>query len=458
MALLDVLQIGRSGLVAQQRALRTTGVNVANVNTPGYSRQRTDLAPEAASRGYGVRVTGVEQIVDALLEARVRAQTSAAAGSGARRDLLDAVQASFPVGSASIGGALQDFFASASALSTHPADLAARTDLLQRAEALAQRIRGTARDLATLQRETDRRAVDEAGEVAALLERVATLNRDVARATATGGDANALRDQRRQALDALAGHVAIRTVERDDGTVDVFARSGLGLVLGTEAARVEARAGTATGLDGDALHEIGVVAPDGSLIPLGGDPGGTLGAALAVRDESVPDAAARLDLLATTLRDAVNAVQTDPAGRDLDGLVGDPLFAGTGALDLTVALTDPRGIAAARSATPGDNANALALVALQTAGQGPLSGATFGDFFGALQARVGADARDAEDRASVDATLLDSAAAQRDAVSGVNLEEEFTDLIRFQRAFQASAQLVTLGDRLLESVLDMVRR
>jgi flagellar hook-associated protein 1 FlgK len=458
MAILDVLQIGRSGLVAQQRALRTTGVNVANVNTPGYSRQRTDLAPEPASRGYGVRVTGVEQVVDALLEARVRAQTSAAAGSASRRDLLDAVQSAFPVGSSSIGGALQEFFAAASALSTHPSDLAARTDFLDRAGALAARIRGTASDLATLQRETDARVAGEAGEIAALLEHVATLNREVARATVTGGDANALRDQRRQALGALAEHLAIRTVENDDGTVDVFARSGLNLVLGGEAARVEARAGTATGLDGDALHDVGVVAPDGSLIGFGADPGGTLGASLGVRDGDVTDAAARLDLLATTLRDAVNAVQTNAAGRDLDGLVGGALFSGTGALDLTVVLTDPRGIAAAQSTNPGDNTNALALVAVQSAAQGALSGATLGDFFGTLQTEVGAAARDAEDQATVDATLLEAAAAQRDAVSGVNLEEEFTDLIRFQRGFQAAAQLVTLGDRLLETMLDMVRR
>lgn len=456
MAVFDLLGVGRSGLLAHQRALGVTGANVANANTPGYSRQREVLIPLPESAGWGVRAAGTLQVVDRYLEARLLAQGSALAGASVRRDLLDAVQAHLPVGDGSIGAALQELFAAVSELATHPEDLAVRRDVLDRAEALAGRIRAAAGGIAGLQREADGRIEESIADANRLVARVAELNRAIARGEATGGGANELRDQRRLALGELAERLEVRTVERADGTVDVFARSGAALVLGGAAAELATRPGAA-GLDGGPLREVGVRAPDGGLVSLGGEPGGALGALLGVRDGELAADGAALDLLATTLRDAVNAVQTDPAGRDLDGLAGAPLFTGTGALDLTVALDDPRGLAAAQGPDPGDNTNALALLGLRTATFPALSGATLEDHFGALQARIGGAARDAADRAEVESGLAAALAAQRDAVSGVSLEEEFTDLVRFQRGFQAAARLVTASDRLLEDLLGMLR-
>jgi len=458
MAISDILNAGRSSLIAQQRALRVNGNNIANVNTPGYTRQRAVLEAVPTAAGGGVRVADVEQVIDRFVETRLLGQSSTAAGAAARRDLLEGVQDLFPVGDASVNGALQEFFAAANELSAHPEDLATRNELLNRAEALASRLRSSAQGLAAVQREADGRAAAGVADANTVLSRIAGLNRSIAlEEGTTGATANELRDQRRAALGDLAKQIGIRTVENDDGSVDVYARSGVALVTGSDAATLEARLGTTLGLDGAALHDVGVVAPDNSLIPLGSDPGGEIGAQLVVRDQDVPAAAASLDAIALTLRDAVNAVQTDPAGRDLDGLVGTDFFSGTGAADLTVALTDPRGIAAAQSTTPGDNANALALVELRDQTFPGLSGQTIGGALGTLQADVGASVRDATDAAAVEQGLLANVQAQRDAVSGVSLEEEFTDLIRFQRAFQAAAQLISVGDSMLQELIGMVR-
>ena len=458
MAISDILNAGRSSLIAQQRALRVNGNNIANVNTPGYSRQRAVLEPVPHAAGGGVRVAGVEQVIDRFVETRLLGQSSTSAGASARRDLLQGVQDLFPVGDASVNGALQEFFAAANELSAHPEDLATRSELLNRAESLASRLRSSAQGLASVQREADGRAAASVAEANAALSRIAGLNRNIAlEEGTTGAAANELRDQRRAALGDLAKLIGIRTVENDDGSIDVYARSGVALVTGGDAATLEARLGTTLGLDGAALHDVGVVAPDDSLIPLGSDPGGEIGAQLVVRDQDVTAHAAALDAIAITLRDAVNAVQTDPAGRDLDGVVGTDFFAGSGAADLTVAITDPRGIAAAQSANPGDNTNALALAELRDQTFPGLSGQTIGNALGTLQADVGAAARDATDAATVEESLLANVQAQRDAVSGVSLEEEFTDLIRFQRAFQAAAQLITVGDSMLQELIGMVR-
>lgn len=458
MAISDILNAGRSSLIAQQRALKVNGNNIANVSTPGYTRQRAVLEAVPTSAGGGVRVADVEQIVDRFVETRLLGQSSSAAGASARRDLLEGVQSLFPVGDASVSGALQDFFAAANELSAHPEDLAVRNDLLDRAETLAGKLRSSAEGLGAVQREADDRVGADVADANGILSRIADLNRSIqVEEATTGSSANELRDQRRSALGELAKLVGIRTVENDDGSVDVATRSGVALVTGSNASRLEARLGTTLGLDGVPLHDVGVVAPDDSLIPLGSDPGGSIGARLGVRDDEVVTHAASLDAIAVTLRDAVNGVQTDPAGRDLDGLVGSALFAGTGAADLTVALTDPRGLAAAQSTTAGDNANALALADLRTATHAGLSGQTLTGAMGTLQSEVGASVRDATDAATVQDGLLANVQAQRDAVSGVSLEEEFTDMIRFQRAFQAAAQLISVGDSMLQELLAMVR-
>jgi flagellar hook-associated protein 1 FlgK len=458
MPISDILSAGRSSLIAQQRALKVNGNNIANVNTPGYTRQRADMQSVPGSAGGGVRVTDVEQIVDRFVETRLLGQSSTAAGAAARRDLLQGVQSLFPTGDASVNGALQDFFAAANELSAHPEDLAARNELLNRGEALATRLRGAAQGLADVQREADQRVTADVADANTLVSRIADLNRAIRiDEVSTGGTANELRDQRRTALSDLASKIGIRTVENDDGSIDVYTRNGVALVTGSDAAQLAANLGATLGLDGSALHDVGVVAKDGGLIPLGSDPGGEIGARLEVRDADVPAQAAALDAIANTLRTAVNGVQTDPAGRDLDGLVGTAFFSGTGAKDFAVALSDPRGIAAAQSANPNDNANALALANLQTATFGGLSGQTLSGALGTLQSGVGGLVRDATDQATVENGLLSSVQAQREAVSGVSLEEEFTDMIRFQRAFQAAAQLVSVGDSMLQELLGMVR-
>jgi flagellar hook-associated protein 1 FlgK len=248
-------------------------------------------------------------------------------------------------------------------------------------------------------------------------------------------------------------------VELDDGGVNVFAASGQGLVIGTDAATLKTELDlTHLGLDGNPLSRIGVALSDGSVASLSGSVGGAIGALLDLRDGTLPANAADVDLLATSLRDAVNAVQTDAAGRDLNGAVGSAFFSGTGAADLQVAITDPRGIAAARGTELSDNTNALALAGVAQQTFGALGGATLSSYFGTVHARIGQQARSADDAREIAENVASSLAAQREAVAGVSLDEEFTDLIRFQRAFQAAAQLINVSNTMLDDLLGVVSR
>ncbi len=460
MSIFAPLTIARQALLAQQRALQVTGQNIANVNTPGYSRQSvvlTSVPPEGDAVGGGVRAGAVLQAVDPFLEARRLASASTLAAATTSRDLLDRIQGTFPVQGAGIGNALQEFFAAANALATSPQDIGTRSDLLQKAETLASQLRASAASLASSQRDVDRQVVQTTRDANQLLATIASLNANIHAAEVGGATANDLRDARREALLSLAKSLDVHVVEQPDGTTNVYATSGVALVLGSDAATLTTVNGASgAALDGGALAQV-AVQQGGAVIPLPGALGGTLGALLDVRDNTTPAVGADLDTLATTLRDAVNAVQTDPAGRDLAGNVGAAFFAGTGAADLTVALTDPRGIAAARTANAGDNTGAQALLALGDTTFAALGDVTLGDFFGAIQAHAGALTRTADEQATIQQTVSDTLSAQRDSVSGVSLEEEFTNLIQFQRGFQAASQLIVVSNHMLDDLFSVIR-
>ena len=460
MAIFAPLGIGKQALLANQRAIGVTGHNIANVNTPGYSRQSPLLRaarPDDRGFGTGVVVASVLRAVDGFLDARMLGAASALGGTTTGREMLDRVQALFPVGDEGIGNALAEFFVAASRVADSPQDLATRNDLLEAGGALAAQLRNAAAGLQMLQREADDRLGQAAADANGFLQTIAQLNREIVAADRAGRESNDLRDQRQTALAGLAKQLSIRVVEVPNGGISVFAASGQGLVIGADAATLTTELDpTATGLDGNPLSRVGIVARDGSVIGLAGEVGGAMGALLTLRDQTLADDAGRLDLMATTLRDAVNAVQVDAAGRDLDGNVGAAIFSGTGAADLRVALSDPRGIAAAQGANLADNTNALALASVAQQIFPGLGGATLGDYFGTLQARVGQDARRAGQQTAIEENVSAALAAQREAVSGVSLDEEFTDLIRFQRAYQAAAQLINVSNQMLDDLLGLV--
>ena len=461
MAIFAPLSIGRQALLANERAIGVTGHNIANVNTPGFSRQQPVFhatRPDASGFGTGVELSTVMRSVDIFLDARQLASASALAGATTERQLLDRLQTVFPVGDAGVGDALAKFFAAANAVADSPQDPAVREQLLEAGKTLTGQLRNAAGGIQAAQREADQRLGQAAFDANGVLQNLAQLNREIVAADRAGRETNDLRDQRQQALGDLASQLSIQVVEGANGEVNVYAASGQGLLIGTDAATLTTELDPSTlGLDGNPLSRIGIVARDGSVISLAGDVGGTIGTLLEIRDGTLADNAAALDLLATNLRDGVNAVQTDPAGRDLDGAVGLAFFSGTGAVDLRVGITDPRGIAAAQGTDPGDNTNALALAAVAQQIFPGLGGTTLGDYFGTVHARIGQQARRADQSASIEKDVSSALAAQREAVSGVSLDEEFSNLIRFQRGFQAAAKLINVSNGLLDELIGLVR-
>jgi flagellar hook-associated protein 1 FlgK len=479
MGLTPVFDVATRALHAQELVIRTTGHNLANVNRPGYSRQRVELTSERPTNftplviGNGVRVETVRQIVDPIVERQLLLARSASAHSSSARDELARLeQLVAELDGTGLQNGLDAFFAAAGDVALHPQGGPERTVLLARAESLTANVRDRAGSLAELQRQVDDRVVAVIPRINGLLDSIAGLNGEIFTSELNGQTANDLRDQRQEALGELATLVGVAEFEAEDG-VTVLEPDGILLVDGVRTNHLVGDTATApglVGLDGRALNRVGFAVGGGAFVEFSGPvEGGELGGLLGVRDGDITATAASLDQLAVAFRTAVNAVHAN--GEDLDGNAGGALFGGTGAGDLSVLITDPRQVAAsaatgAAANTPEDNSNALALAALASiafdgtdpaVGNADLGGQTFTGFLSSIVADVGTLAETAGTRAEASEALTSQLEAQRSAVSGVNTDEELTGLLEAQRAYQAAAMLVTVATATLDALLEMAQ-
>lgn len=466
MSIITSLSIAARAMQAQQEAIQTTSHNIANVATPGYSRQRLSLStayPILEGQlllGNGVSATGVQSVVDRFAEADLLGRQSSLGFTQAEARALGGIQDAFPV-SGGVADALDRFFNAWSALSNNPGGQAERTAVINAANALGDQFRATRSLLTSAQYTLDQDVNQDVGQINSLISRIADYNTQIAAVEASGQTANDLRDQRQVLLQDVSRLTGATVLGGAPGEQLTVLAGGLVLVAGSRAATLDASTFAPSG-----FREVTYTSPEGlsfdaTALFTGGDLGGTL----SMRDAEIPGMLGRLDQLAKSLVDQVNTQHT--AGFDRNGAPGGNFFNPIGAvagaansIQVTAAVAaDPSLIAAAASAAgaPGDNGNALAMAALQSTTIPALGNKTPADYYLALVQDVGAEAESAARNLDFQQALVTQAQARRDSVSGVSLEEEMTNLILFQRAFEASSVLVRTGDEMYQTILDMVR-
>lgn len=468
MAISPVFSAAQRALLAHETALAVTGNNIANVNTPGYSRQVPELGSDPPTPtglgtlvGAGVHITQITQVVDPLLARRLIAASTDRQQQSVLEEQLKALAETLnDLGAPSLGAGISSFFDAADALARNPAGLAERETLLGRANSLADELNRRSAEVASVQRAANSQLLTSATRATDLLGQIAKLNDGIRAGNLGGSPANELRDQRQQAVLELSGLLGITTVEDEHGSLTVSAAGdGLVLVNGADVLHSVGTRAVTGGLDGGQIHEVGAIDSNGNFLSVPDDfSTGELGALTEARDTHTVAASTALDNLATTLRDAVNAIQTDAAAVDLDGnsTAAAPLFGGTGAANLSVLVTDARQIAAALSTQPGDSQNALRLADLRTTPQAALANATFSAYLAQQQAIVGQNASRTGDAAKATDAFFQQLETQRASLSGVNLNEELTNLLKFQRAFQAASKVISVADAMLDDLFNAI--
>jgi flagellar hook-associated protein 1 len=442
-----------SGLTAAQGALEATSNNVANANTPGYSREVPVLVAsdpvviDPLTLGTGVTLQSIESVRDPLLESQIQQETQTQGQLNSLVSALSQTQTTFTSSTGDIGTAISNFFDSVNQLSTSPADLSLRQGVLTAAGNVASAFNVAANSLALQRTNLDASVEQTVGQINQLTSQIAQLNGQISGVEDTGEDAGTFIDQRTQLIDQLSSLVDVSVIPSDN-TLTLTTASGTALVAAQKSF------GLSTAPDASGVQHIYSQGSDITSTIVSGQLGGVLQA----RDQQIPAIQTQLDTLAAGFANAINGVQT--AGTDLNGNQGTNLFnappaSGTGAAaSLSVAITDPSLIAASSDGTSGSNGNAEALYALRNAsiidGQSPTN------YYSSIVFNVGNAVSNATSEQNASNLVLQQLNDQRASVSGVSLDEEAANMMQYQQAYAASAQVISTINTMMSDVINMM--
>lgn len=465
-----------SALRAFQRALEVTQNNVANVNTPGYARQRVVLSPLPFDPDVGllggVDVAAIESARDQFLEAAVQGQSSLSYYYRALRGELSQLEMLFPVNlDGGLPAAISQLVTAFSALSVRPTDQAARQQVLDAAGQLAAAFRAFINQVDQRAAEAEGRLQATVDEINRLGARLASLNQKIRQA----GQRNAaIEAQAYSTLEELAQLVDLRVLEEADGTFTVLLGGQEPLVIG-EALNPLRLAFEYTGEDPAAYASASppaVIYNSQGVEITGLISSGKLGGLLKFRNEVIPNLrggpnqAGEINRLARALAERVNNLLLSGQTLSEPPQPGIPLFSFDASSDVLVARTlqlnpdiTPELLATASPGPPYQvNGVALQLAGLldKTDPANQIDGLGFLEFYSELAAGVGRQSSEAAVSEQIAEDLLLEAKNLRQQLSGVSLDEEAIYLIQFQRAYQAAAQVIRTLDALTEETVNLL--
>ena len=438
-----------AALAAQSYGMQVTGQNIANANTDGYTRERVDQAATGPVPGVPtlyatthagsgtVTTTGVSRLNDPIVDARMRNEQGLSGYADGAATTMSNVETYFNEPSdTGLTEKLNTFWNDWSTVANNPSDGAARSALLQQANTVADTLHSTATALTGLVAGTQTALTASVTQINTAAAAIGKLNGQIAVDQATGHANPALEDQRDLLLSQLAGLAGTQSQLQTNGTVTVT-MGGQTLVSGNSATTV-------------ASDGAGNVTVGGNGVTLGG---GSAKAQSEALTTTLPGYQAALDGVASTLASDVNAVHA--TGYDLSGNPGGAFFTGTTAATLTVAITDPSAIAASGTASAGGNLDAAVaqkIAALGTSTTGSDAA------YRTLVANIGSASQRAAQQSTVQDAVTSSAEALQASASGVSYDDEVTNLLTYQRAYQASSRVLTTADDMLDTLINRTGR
>jgi flagellar hook-associated protein 1 len=468
-------------LNADQSGLSIIAGNVANANTPGYTREtptwreNSPVVINGHTYGTGVTETGAQSVRDRVLLERLDQQEQLASASGARLSSLNLLQSLFsPASGASgstagdIGSDITALFSSCSSLEANPSSNALRQQVLSSARMLAGDISNASANISAQRSALDQEASGVASQVNALTASIAELNRQI-QSTSADADAGPLEDQRQQDLTKLSQLIGINQITTENNGLAITTTSGQTLI--SQGAAVTLTTSTVNG-----VTHFFVGATDATADLMTG--GGQLGGYLTARDQDIPTVLGALDQLAFGISTEVNA--QNAAGIDLNGNPGAAIFSQSpqvagSAANLRVVMSDPNQIAAAAAGQgSGDNSNAIALAKLAwqanppilnglvlpdgtvlAAGQNLLSGQTPSSYYSGFVTTLGSTVMQVETENAAQNASVSQLQAQNNALSQVNLNEEAAAMTTLERSYQAASQVFAILNTLMASAINI---
>jgi flagellar hook-associated protein 1 FlgK len=442
----DLLSIGASGVRTYQTALTTVADNVANASTAGYTRKSATIREVSSATSIqgsltlnGSIATGITRASDQYKSADVRQTSADLASTETSVSWLGRIETA--LSGNQLSTRVTAFFTAGQSLAADPTSTAARSTMLESATSAASAFKATGQALDQIASDLDSTGDSAVASLNGLSASLAKINQGLGKVAQDSAGAAQLLDQRDSVLEQMSAltDVSVSTDSIGRASVKMGGSTGPVLVDGTNAGVVT----YVRNSSGTVSYAVHLNAESNLATPTGGALAGIADSA-----QKIVEARAEINRVATAFTTDVNAVQAQ--GQTLDGTAGSAMFA-TGATptDISVVLTDPRGIAAA-TVGGGTTSNGN-LAALQTA-------RTAGNYEGALSSLTTTNAATLSARsdiATAQSAIRDSAVAARDSVSGVTLDDEAVDLLKFQQAYQASSRVIQAAREIFQSILDI---
>ncbi len=448
--LTGLFDIALNGIKVAQIGLEVTGNNVANVETPGFTRRTPVIDQLVHYKGATVRFIKREYsifVADSLQDA-----LSPLGYYEVKDQLLTELESIFnEISSGGIKEALSQFWNSWEMLADDPASLSIREVLLQNAKVLTENFHLKKEQLLNLRSYIKPEIESLVEEVNNLIERLSDLNVKIRFGSVAKKDINDLLDEKDRIIRKLSEYIGASSIrDKNDQTILILA--GQVLVTGGESFKLSVRTDEKGNIRIMWNGEIDITERIMSLKK------GKLSAYLEVRDEILPEYIQKIDDLARYLAEKIN--EKHKSGYDLYGNLGEDFFlfdptnpAGTIALNIT----DPKKIAASDSSDslPSNNKNALAIANLKDEKIPELSDYTFNEFYNNIVVTIGNIVKNNRSFLKLQSQTVESIMKEFESISGVNLDEEAANTLKFQYLYTASAKLITVADRITETIINM---
>lgn len=470
MSLLGIMNTALSGLTAQRVAIDVTSENVANVNTPGYSAQKPifETMPTVNVNGLplgsGVKVAHVQRNYDDMLQTLLKNENSTNGESSVVQTNMVSIEQLFPdLTTDGLGKSIQNYFNAWQDLSANPQGTPERQAVISSGQQVAQNFQQINSYLNNIKTAANQSLEGLTSDINDKLKNLASLNVQIQETEGVGANANVLLDQRDQLVRDLSEKIGVNYKAESDGTMTITLASDptQTLVSGGKYGAFSLQTNSNNQYD-IYLTQAGSGSP--AVIDLSGSKG-EIGGTLQVRDQVVDSYLSKLDELAYNIATQVNSVHE--TGYGLDNSTGNDFFTKPAAMSgysalISVAVTDPNQVAAADSDViadgKGNNANALNIAGLASK---PVSSSegdiTLSSFYNALVGSVGVGVQDANHAKDLSDGVLTQLGNLRESQSGVSLDEEMTNLINYQKAFEGSSKLINTVAQMMDTILNMVQ-
>lgn len=457
--------VATGALNADQAALSVVSNNVANANTIGYTREVANfeendpVTVNGQIYGTGATMTGPISQRSLALEIGLQQEGQAASASSARLTALQQVESIFnQSGTADSGSStsatngieqdMSQFFDALSSLEASPADTALRQQVLTSATDLTGDFQAASSQLSAQQTSLDQQAGGLITQVNALTYSLAQLNQEI-ESSNPNSDAGTLEDQRQQDLQQLSQLVGIHQIQTEDNGIEITTSNGSLLVSGSQSFSLSTASVSGT------LQIYDAAGNDITSSLTSG--GGQIGGLLTVRDQDIPQISSALDTLAYDLGNSVNT--QNEAGSDANGNPGVALFnlpsGATGAASqISVAITDPSGIAAAvGGAGSSDDSNLLDMANLQN--QSIIAGSTPSTYYSNFVTTIGSLVAGISVQNAAQEASVSQLQNQIESLSSVNLNEEASSLETLEQSYESASKIFTVLDQVMTAALNL---